>query len=178
MHTLRLQDRDASMTNLVSFHNVPMPRGLAFVIRDIERHGAPIAIFSADRTIEAIRAHNTQFGTNLHAQQWLVNEFATGRGNPANPVNQTSHCYHADATIGRLLGVGIGATIPWWALGLDIADRGKVEDVRRFMNVAHLLNYPFRQPYTAGSERHHVILTASPIANLEARKQIGKDRRA
>lgn len=32
MHTLRTEDRDASMTNLVSFHAVPMPRGLAFAI--------------------------------------------------------------------------------------------------------------------------------------------------
>jgi hypothetical protein len=54
MQTLRKQDRGASMTNLVCFHAVRMPRGPAFAISHIEARGAPVAIFSADRTLKAI----------------------------------------------------------------------------------------------------------------------------
>lgn len=183
MHTLRTDDRDRSMEAVVSFHGVPMPRGVAFALRDIETDGAPISVFSADRTTGAIAEHNKQFGTHLSAQQHLVDLARQGRGNPANPPSRSSHCYCADATIANLLAragraTSIGGRIPWWAIGLDIADRGKVEDVSTFMRVARRLGYQFRQPYAAGSERHHVILVESPITVLEARNQISRNRRS
>jgi len=57
MKKLSTADRAASMTEGVSFHDVPMPRGLAFAINHVESHGAPVSIFSADRTVAAIAAH-------------------------------------------------------------------------------------------------------------------------
>lgn len=186
MHTLRKQDRDAAMVNLVSFHEVPMPRGIAFCIDHIEDHGGRVAIFSADRTTAAVREHNEQFGTSLHGQQWLIDQYHAGKGNPANPIKQTSHCYHADTTIARLLTryghpTSTEGSIPWWALGIDLADRRKdgtieEESVDHFLKVAHELGYEFRQPYSSGSERHHVILVNSPVARLEAWNVISEDR--
>lgn len=122
MHTLRTQDRDRSMTALVSFHHVPMPRGIAFVIRDIETDGAPVEIFSADRTMDAIGEHNRQFGTKLSGQAALLAAFRAGRGNPANPPDRTSHCYRADTTVAAVLNsidngverLSAGARLPWW----------------------------------------------------------------
>lgn len=183
MHTLRTVDRDRSMTNLVSFHGVPMPRMIAFAIRDIERNGAPVVVASADRTVAAIAEHNAQFGTRLHAQQFLFDHQGEPGFNPANPPSRTSHCYKADATIAALLsrwGVPTvaGGPIPRWALGVDLDDVGKHEDVTKFMSVAHRLGYVFAQPYSSGSERHHVILVQSPIRPLERRNQISHVRHA
>lgn len=187
MHTLRKEDRDRSMANLVSFHDVPMPRMVAFTIDHVERHGGRVAIFSADRTRPAIAEHNRQFGTRLKSQEELI-EAAKHGGNPANPVDRTSHCYRADATIAALLTrsghpTREGGEIPRWAVGVDLADRRKdgtieQESVDRFLAVARQLGYSFRQPYSSGSERHHVILVASPIARLEDWNVISENRHA
>lgn len=183
MHRLRVEDRDRAMTAIVSFHNVPMPRMVAFAIRDIESDGAPVDVFSADRTTKAIGQHNAQFGTNLSGQAALVALFRAGLGNPANSPNTTSHCYCADASVAALLSryhapTQAGRKIPVWAVGIDLADKGKVETVERFLTVAHRLGYRFMQPYASGSERHHVILVSSPIPVLERRNQIAKERHA
>lgn len=182
MHTLREQDRDAPMVNLVSFHNVPMPRMIAFTIDHIEKHGARVDIFSADRTVAAIAAHNEQFNTHLHAQLYLFQNQGKPGFNPANPPNRTSHCYFADAVIALLLThnghpVRVGGEIPRWALGVDLSDHGKAEDISRFLTVARRLGYDFRQPYIDQSrERHHVILVNSPIPKLEAWNVISENR--
>lgn len=180
MNELRTEDRDASMTNLVSFHDVPMPRGLAFAIYHIEKHGAPVAIFSADRTVKAIAEHNKQFGTSLHAQQYLFDNQGKPGFNPANPPQKTSHCYFADGnpayknSRGQI--VAAGGRIPWYALGIDLCDRGKREDCREFLRIAHQLGYEFIQPYSSGSERHHVVCVKSPVGALEHWNIISKNR--
>jgi hypothetical protein len=182
VHTLRKQDRDASMTNLVSFHGVPIPRGLAFAIWHIEDHGAPVSIFSADRTVKAIADHNAQFGTQLHAQQFLFDNQNKPGFNPANPPARTSHCYFADGnpayknSKGQI--VAPGGRIPWYSVGIDLADKGKTEDCRHFLTVAHKLGYEFIQPYKVGSEQHHVIAVKSPVATLEHWNVISKKRQA
>jgi hypothetical protein len=180
MNTLRTEDRDASMTNIVSFHGVPLPRGLAFAIEHIEKHGAPVAIFSADRTVKSIAEHNSQFGTKLHAQQFLFDNQNKPGFNPANAPQKTSHCYFADGnpayknSRGQI--VTPGGRIPWYQLGIDIADKGKHEDCRQFLRVAHKLGYEFIQPYTSGSERHHVVCVKSPIRTLEHWNVISENR--
>lgn len=180
MHTLRVQDRDNSMTVTVSYENVPMFRGLAFALRDIQSSGAPIDIFSADRRDRIIKEHNKQFGTNLHGQQYLYDNQGRSDFNPANPPSRTSHCLRSDGNpIYRNASgkwIAPGGRIPWYELGLDIADSGKREDVRRFLRVAHRLGYHFVQPYSSGAERHHVTCAHSPIPTLEARNQISESR--
>lgn len=178
MHTLRKKDRDASMTNYVSFQGVPMHRGIAFTIDHIEDHGGRVDIFSACRKDAVIKEHNAQFGTHLSGQQFLYDHQNQPGFNPANPVTQTSHCGFADAVTGRIFGVRPGAELPWYGEGVDLSDRGKVEDVSNFLAVAHHLGYSFRQPYNSGSERHHVILIASPIPVLERWNVISKNRSA
>jgi hypothetical protein len=183
MNILRTQDRDAPMTHFVSFHRVPMYRGTAFALHHIEDHGARLDIFSACRLDTVIKEHNREFHTHLMGQAQLVHLAAIGEGNPANPVNQTSHCGYADNVIHNLLArhgvnIGVGGQLPWWAWGLDIADHGKFEDVSKFLTVSKRLGYKFVQPYPSGSERHHVIMVESPIANLERWNVISKNRSA
>lgn len=180
MHTLRTQDRDASMTNTVSFHGVPMFRGLAFAIRHIEKKGAPVSIFSADRRDVVVNEHNRQFGTHLSDQQHLVDLFRRGEGNPANSPKTTSHCLYSDGNPvyrnSRGKAIPPGGRLPWYMLGIDLADKGKSEDVHRFLAKAHELGYHFVQPYKVGTEMHHVVCVLSPIPTLEHWNQISKDR--
>src|SRR4051795_3807159 len=86
------------MTHTVSFHRVPMPRGLAFVNWHIEHHGGLMFVWSVDRRDRIIAEHNRQFGTNLHGQQWLIDAHARDpkRYAAANRVDRTSHCLYAD----------------------------------------------------------------------------------
>lgn len=182
MHTLRLQDRDMPMTNMVSYKLVPMHRGLAFALYHMNKHGAPVDIFSACRIDKVIAEHNEQFHTNLHGQQYLYDHQHEAGFNPANPPSQTSHCLHADSYVKAALAefgvhVEVGGAIPWHALGLDLSDKGKSEDVSHFLSVAHHLGYEVVQPYkNAAQEKHHVIFVASPIPTLERWNVISKKR--
>jgi hypothetical protein len=44
--------------------------------------------------------------------------------------------------------------------------------------VAHKLGYHFVNPYSSGSEKHHVVCVLSPIPTLEAWNQISKERQS
>lgn len=165
------------MTATVSFHDVPMPRGLAFAIRHIEKRCGKIAIYSADRRDRIIAEHNKQFGTNLHGQAWLVAAHARDPRNfaPANSPATTSHCYHSDGNPVYKYQNGEhippGGPLPWFMVGLDISD------VDRFLACAKRLGYRFVQPYKTRSEAHHVNCVESPIAVLERQNQISINRR-
>lgn len=171
--------RDNLMTVGVSYGNVPMPRGLAFALYHIAKHGGIVDIFSADRTVKAIADHNRTFGTNLHAQLYLyANQWRRGF-NPANSPLTTSHCYRSDGNPAYKVNgkqIRSGGSLPWYMLGLDLSDRGKFEDVSNFLRVSHELGYKTVQPYASGSERHHVVFTESPIPILESRSVISKKR--
>lgn len=177
MLTLRKQDRDNSMTVIVSYERtVPLPRGVGFALWHIEQHGGKIDIFSADRRDRVIARHNRAFGTNLHGQRWLIRYGE----NPANPVDRTSHCYYSDGNRAyrRRNGQQIpaGGRLPWYMVGLDLADQGEVESVDGFLRVARHLGYSVVQPYPVGGERHHVVFVKSPIPVLERWNVISKER--
>lgn len=181
MHTLRTQDRDNQMDVPVSFHSVPLYRGTAFAIDHIEDHGGKVSIASGIRSDDIIAEHNRQFHTNLHGQQYAIDHAGQPGWSAANPINRTSHCGYADQVISTLLAqhgvhVPVGGKLPWWAWGIDLDDVGKVEDCSHFLEVAHHLGYHFAQPYTSGSERHHVIQVVSPIKNLERWNVISRER--
>jgi hypothetical protein len=55
--------------------------------------------------------------------------------------------------------------------------QGKREDCREFLRVAHKLGYEFIQPYTSGSEQHHVVCVKSPVTTLEHWNVISKARK-
>jgi hypothetical protein len=175
MNRFSTADRAAPMTHTVSYERVPMFRGLAFALYHCGRHGADVDVFSADRRDTVIAEHNHQFGTSLSGQQHLVDLWRAGKGNPANSPTTTSHCLRSDGNK-AYGGRPAGAELPWHMLGLDISDHGKVEDVSHFLEVARRLGYEVTQPYPSGSERHHVVFTASPIAVLERWDVIAKDR--
>lgn len=168
-------DRAAAMTHTVSYERVPMFRGLAFALYHCAKHDADVDVFSADRRDDVIREHNRQFGTDLHSQQELVDLWHAGRGNPANSPSTTSHCLFSDGNA-AYGGRASGKKLPWYMLGLDLADHGKTEDVSRFLRAARKLGYEVAQPYASGAERHHVVFTASPVPVLERWNVISKDR--
>lgn len=183
------KDRNRSMINVVSFHDVPMPRGVAFMLNHIEEHGGKMYIWSADRRDAIIAEHNKQFGTNLHGQQWLVDMYARFPGNyaPANSPQTTSHCYRSDGNVhyrdsrGRY--IRSGDRIPWYMVGLDVEDKNDNDgrtgnDVDRILRVGHNLGYDLVRPYLVGSEGHHIICTESPIKTLENWNVIAKERHA
>lgn len=182
MHSFTVRHRNKSMTNTVSYRGVPIFRGLAFTIYHIEKHGGHVDIFSADRRDKIIEEHNRQFGTHLHGQGYLYSGYIHGHAgfNPANPPSRTSHCLYSDGSrayknrFGRH--IAPGGKLPWYELGIDLSDKGKQEDVSHFLHVAHSLGYPFVQPYSSGSERHHVVLTKSPINRLVKSKVISRIR--
>jgi hypothetical protein len=166
------KDRSRALTHTVSFHDVPMPRGLAYVIWVVEKHGGGVAVFSADRRDRIIAEHNHAFGTHLHGQQWLIDAHAR---NPhhfaaANPVDQTSHCYFSDGN--HVYKRPPRAKLPWFMLGIDLTDRSKINDPTHFINVAGRLGFEFVRPYPGTSESHHVVLIASPTHRLEALRVI------
>lgn len=182
MNKFSTKDRDQSMTHTVSFHDVPVPRGVAFAIYHCEQHGAKVSLSSCIRTDAIIKAHNKQFGTNLHGQQWCIDMHAKDPANyaAANPVNKTSHCWYSDGSPvyknsrGRV--IPPTGRLPWYQIGIDLDDRGKYEDNSHFLGVAHNLGYSFVAPYRSGSERHHLVLQSSPISTLEHWNVIAKDR--
>ena len=177
MKRFNARNRAHSMTVTVSFHDVPMPRGLAFAIRHIETR-TKVAIFSADRRDKIIAEHNKAFGTNLHGQAWLVAAHARDPAHfaPANSPATTSHCYHSDGNPAYRYQNGeqipSGGPLPWFMVGLDIADA----HVTAFLHAARQLRYAFIQPYASGRERHHVVCRDSPIHALEQNNQISKNR--
>jgi hypothetical protein len=167
------------MTNVVSYQRVPIPRGIAFALYHCQKHGGGVDLFSGVRTVPTIREHNREFGTHLSAQQDLVDLWRAGKGNPANSPDTTSHCWRSDGNHAyRVNGKQIpsGGKLPWYMIGLDLADVGEFESVDDFLRVARHLGYRVTQPYPVGGERHHVVFTSSPINVLEHNHVIAKDR--
>lgn len=175
MHMFTTAHRAEAMTHTISYQRVPMFRGLAFALYHCAKHQAPVDVFSADRRDKVIKEHNRQFGTHLHSQPELVKVWREGRGNPANSPQTTSHCLRSDGNP-AYGGRPAGAELPWYMLGLDLADEGKVEDVSHFLHVARHLGYSVVQPYPTGGERHHVVFTHSPVPVLERWNVIARHR--
>lgn len=180
MRAFEISQRDNLMTPVVSYRGVaPVPRGIAFALYHIERHGGMIDLFSGDRTPSVVKDHNKSFHTNLHSQLYLyTNQWRKGF-NPANSPLKTSHCYKSDGNPAyRVNGKQIRSmgSLPWYMLGLDLADKGKYQDVSHFLQVAHRLGYKVVQPYKTGSELHHVNFVESPIPVLEKYSVISKQR--
>lgn len=180
MHRFSTKDRDQAMTHTVSYLSVPVPRGTAFALYHINKHGGHIDLFSGIRVDSVIEEHNRAFRTHLHGQQYLFDHQHEKGFDPANSVRRTSHCWFSDGNPaykdqrGRQLPPG--EPLPWYMIGLDLADLGAYENVSHFLVVARSLGYEVVQPYPVGGERHHVVFTESPIAVLERYNAIAKDR--
>lgn len=173
-------DRHAPMLHIVSFHDVPLHRVNAYVLWDCEQHGARVSIASGIRTDDVIAAHNKEFGTDLHGQQFAIDHQGQPGWSAANPLNRTSHCGFSDGSPCYVDVAGhhiqAGGRLPEWEWGIDVDDIGKVEDNSHLLHVAHQIGFHLLAPYSSGSEHHHLVNVRSPIALLEARNVISKDR--
>src|SRR4051812_41508053 len=96
MHRFTTKDRAEAMTHTVSYLRVPVPRGVAFALYHVGKHGGHIDLFSCLRTATVVNAHNRAFGTNLHSQAWLFANQSRPGFNPANPPSRSSHCGYSD----------------------------------------------------------------------------------
>lgn len=177
MHTFTTAHRAEAMSHTVSYKRVPIFRGLAFALYHVDKHGGRIDLHSADRRHKEISEHNRQFGTTLSTQIELERLHAEDPAHhaPANSSFTSSHCLRSDGNA-AYQGRVSGESIPWFQLGLDLDDHGKVEDPSHFIAVARRLGYELEQPYRAGSELHHVVFTASPVPVLERWNVISKER--
>jgi hypothetical protein len=179
MNRFAIRDRDESMTHVVSYLRVPVPRGVAFTLYHVAKHGGHIDLFSCVRTVPVVASHNKSFGTHLHSQAYLYANQNRPGFNPANPPSTSSHCWKSDGNSAyKVNGKQIPAKseLPWYMVGIDLADAGEYESVDDFLRVARGLGYEMRQPYPVGGERHHVCLIESPISVLERYNVISKRR--
>lgn len=136
---------------VVSYRNVPLYRCQAWALELIEDEVTP-CILSGIRDDAIIEAHNRKYGTNLHGQQYLVNLWRAGKGNPANSPNTTSHCHHAD---GNKVYGAYGANIPLVKNGIDACSNDTATRIVRALNKK---GFRAAQPYNSGSELHHFSL--------------------
>lgn len=138
---------------IVSYRGIPLYRVQAWALESVRilKHVEPV-IISGIRNDSVIAAHNRKYHTNLHGQQYLVNLFHAGRGNPANSPQTTSHCGYADGNpvYGRA-----GARIPKIKTGIDAADNATAGRIVRALGS---LKIRAALPYHSGSELHHFSL--------------------
>lgn len=95
-----------------------------------------------------------------HTQSEVIALHARGVAGfgPANPVNESSHCLFNDGIAVR--GLPIHARLEEWEVGFDVRD----EDVKKMIDRAAHYGWVLRQPYTSGSEFHHLNFARRPVA--------------
>lgn len=137
---------------IVSYRGIPVYRCQAWALELVKDAGVTPCIISGIRNDSVIAAHNRKFHTNLHGQQYLVNLFRAGRGNPANTPQTTSHCGYADGN--RVYGRS-GTRIAKIKNGIDACDN---VTATRIVSKLNHLGFRAAQPYNSGSELHHFSL--------------------
>jgi hypothetical protein len=155
---------------VVTYRDIPLYRCQAWALELADHAGVEPVIISGIRDDAVINQHNRQFGTNLHGQQYLVNLWRAGRGNPANSPQTTSHCGFSDGSgfYGRY--APAGRRLPKIVNGIDAVNNAKAAEIVRVLN---RLGFPAALPYNSGSELHHFSLAPKHI-----RRYIRRLRRA
>jgi len=97
-----------------------------------------------------------KYGKHTQAEVIKLHEEGVPGFGPANPVNETSHCRFNDGVVRPDLPAG--ARLPAWQVGFDVDD-DQVDDVIR---AAHELGWDVFQPYSSGSEKHHLNFRRKP----------------
>lgn len=144
---------------VVSYRGIPLYRAQAWALELVDHAGVTPVIISGIRDDAIIAQHNRQFGTNLHGQQYLI-DLARHGGNPANPLNETSHCDYSDGN--RVYGryAPRFGRLPKIVNGIDALDNATADRIVRTLN--HL-GFPASLPYSSGSELHHFSLTPNHV---------------
>jgi hypothetical protein len=173
-------DKGKPLTHVVSFHGrVPLERGLCYALYLVDKH-YPFSVenvLSASRSLSHIKAHNQQYGTNLHSQAWLIEAHLRDPVHfaPANPLNMTSHCLFSDGNAAYKTAAGRSipprGKLPWYSRGIDLLNG---DFARLFCRRADSLGLHFVQPYHSSSEAHHVVCVQSPLKVLADRHVIHK----
>lgn len=160
---------------IVAYRGVPMFRALSLALLDAANHGAPHLVMSADRRDAVIEKFNREHGTHLHGQEFLIHMHQVDPVHwfPANPKDETSHCLRSDGNRAyrRADGTQIPrkGKLPRYMLGIDAQDVGphaQANDCTHLVKTLNRLGYKAKQPYSAGSERHHFVIVENPAPLL------------
>lgn len=126
------------------------------------RRVSPESIYRGDDARAILHAHDK------HTQSEVIRlhkEGVPGFG-PANPVNVSTHCLFNDGIAYPRL--RRGAALEDWQVGLDVPD----EFVRAVIAAAARHGWHLHQPYSSGSERHHLNFVTRPQARGTMRARI------
>lgn len=153
--------RQGNVRATVTFDGVPTMRGLAYILQDAREHGWRGSLNSSDRREGVAEAHGKMSQAKLF--RCAQAKRTTGRCppechgncNPANPPGHSSHELRGDGVIAP-----DRAALPWYKLGLDLAD------AEGFTRVARSRGFDIRRLYASASEAHHRNVMKDPTPRL------------
>lgn len=131
---------------------LPSPRARVF----------PESIYRGDDARDILHRHGK------HTQSEVIRLHAEGEPGfgPANPVRISSHCLFNDGV--AYPHVAREAELEDWQVGLDVKDA----DVQRVIASAKRHGWHLHQPYSSGSERHHLNFSSRPVARGALRARV------
>lgn len=97
-----------------------------------------------------------RFGKHTQAEVIALYEAGTPGYGPANPVDETTHCRRNDGVAYPSL--PRKAKLKAWGVGFDVDD----DEVAAVIEAADKLGWEVFQPYTSGSEFHHLNFRKKP----------------
>jgi len=139
----------------VIVHGVVAPRQLVPFLNILvhEAHATPNSVYRGDD------ARLLLAKVGKHSQKWLYDHQGTpAQPYPANPPGYSTHELRNDGVAYPKL--RRGATIPWWACGIDVND----SDVHRVIAVAAKHGWKVSQTYpNSKGEYHHLNFRRPPL---------------
>lgn len=147
---------------IVPFDGTPCPRGIAWMLQDCRQHGGwSGSLLSCDRRkgIPEIFGRKSQYALYMGWIQHLAGYL------PANPPGRSTHEYVND---GVAYPVPAMTKLAWWMVGMDVTEWDEL------LRAMKKLGYHGKQPYSSGSEAHHINMTISPWEVVRHRFNAGK----
>lgn len=119
-----------------------------------------IVTADAQATVNSIyRGQDAAWILHKHGHQTqaeLYQLFLQGKGNPANPPGFSTHELRSDGA--AYPSIPRGGRLDWWQQGLDVND----SDVEHVIRQAAWHGWHMFQPYSAGTEFHHLNFSSKP----------------
>lgn len=153
--------RRHGLGQVVVFDGVPCTVAAKLVLVDCARHGWDGVLVSSDRRDDP-HTERLLHRLGLHTQKEIIELHARGVPGygPADPVELSSHCGFSDGVSYPDIRPGGHLPHPSYQLGRDVTDWD------RLIEVATRLGYDLVQPYSSGSEAHHVNERRDPKRRL------------
>lgn len=145
------------LRDTVAFDGTPVFHGLAVILTLARANGWRGTLNSADRRKGVAERYGKKSQWRLYMEYWV---WRVAGSNPANPPGRSTHELRSDGVAYR---GPVGRPLAWWQLGLDVTEP------EQLIRVCSQLGFSLRQPYSSGSERHHVNLRKSPTRQLRRR---------